>query len=114
MKILFASAELFPFSKSGGLADMASALPRAMHKTGEEITLVTPLYSSVNIDKYYIRRSGVRFQLDFGGRAHKVEIHRCKYEGVEILFVYNKILCDREYLYGPPGGSYPDNDLRFA
>ncbi len=114
MKILFASAELFPFSKSGGLADMASALPRAFRKRGQEVTAVTPLYSSIDIAKYDIRKSGVSFRLRIGAKIYEVELSHCKYEGLDVLFVYTPILCDREYLYGPPGGSYPDNDLRFA
>ena len=111
MTILFASAELFPFSKSGGLADMAYALPHAMCGMGQEVTAVTPLYSFIDTDKYDIRKSGEQFRLHFGGRVHEVEIHRGEVEGMEVLFVYNAILCDREHIYGPP---YPDNDLRFA
>ncbi len=114
MKILFASAELFPFSKSGGLADMASALPRAFRKRGQEVTAVTPLYSFIDIAKYDIRKSEERFRLRIGAKIYEVELSHCKYEGLDVLLVYTPILCDREYLYGPPGGSYPDNDLRFA
>ncbi len=114
MTILFASAELFPFSKSGGLADMASALPRALNRKGQEVTAVTPLYAFIDRKKYNILKTEESFRLKIGGMVHDVEIHRCKYEGVEILFVYNEILCNRQHLYGPPGGSYPDNDLRFA
>ena len=111
MTILFASAELFPFSKSGGLADMAYALPHAMSAMGEQVTAVTPLYSFIDRKKYDIRKTGESFQLNIGGTVHGIELHRCEYEGMEILFVHNPTLCDREYLYGPP---YPDNDLRFA
>ena len=44
MRILFASSEVFPFSKTGGLADVAGALPEALVKLGHEVLVVTPWY----------------------------------------------------------------------
>ena len=44
MKILFVSSECAPFSKSGGLADVAFSLPPALQKTGDELTIVIPMY----------------------------------------------------------------------
>ena len=44
MKILFVSSECAPFSKSGGLADVAFSLPPALQKTGDELTIGTPMY----------------------------------------------------------------------
>ncbi|WP_457607931.1 glycogen synthase [Nitratifractor sp.] len=114
MKVLFASAELFPFSKSGGLADMAFALPHALGKEGVDIVAVTPLYSFVNIEKYHIERTAESLRCSFGGKSYEITLYRTCYRGLEILFIYHPLLCDRPYLYGPPGGSYPDNDLRFA
>ena len=47
MKILLASSEVFPFSKTGGLADMAGALGKALALAGHEVGMVTPLYRGV-------------------------------------------------------------------
>ena len=47
MKILFVSSECAPFSKSGGLADVASSLPPALQAEGNEIAVITPLYRCV-------------------------------------------------------------------
>jgi len=44
MKILFVSSECAPFSKSGGLADVAFSLPPALQKTGDDMAIVTPMY----------------------------------------------------------------------
>jgi starch synthase len=53
LKIVFVSSELAPFSKTGGLADVASCLPRALKSFGEEIIAVTPLYAqTINKDQY--------------------------------------------------------------
>ncbi len=47
MKILFVSSECAPYSKSGGLADVAGSLPPALKKAGDEICVVTPYYKCV-------------------------------------------------------------------
>ena len=47
MKILLASSELFPFSKTGGLADMVGALAKALGRAGHQVGVVTPLYAGI-------------------------------------------------------------------
>ena len=44
MKILFVTSECAPFSKSGGLADVAFSLPPALKKSGDEIAIIAPYY----------------------------------------------------------------------
>ncbi len=44
MKILFASSEVAPFIKTGGLADVAGSLPQALVKEGQEVKVILPLY----------------------------------------------------------------------
>ncbi len=114
MKTLFAAAEIFPFSKTGGLADMAHALPKALAGEGAEVTAVTPLYRFIDKERFGIEPTGRGYDIELNGQTHRVEIFGCIYEGVEHLFLYNETLCERAHPYGPPGGDYPDNDLRFA
>ena len=47
MKILFAASEVVPFAKTGGLADVAGALPLALEKLGHEVCIVMPGYKSI-------------------------------------------------------------------
>ena len=47
MKILLASSEVHPFSKTGGLADMVGALGKALARAGHEVRMVTPLYRGI-------------------------------------------------------------------
>ena len=47
MKILFVTSECAPFSKSGGLADVAYSLPPALKRAGNEVAIITPLYRCV-------------------------------------------------------------------
>ncbi len=113
MKILFASAEIFPFAKSGGLADISYALPKAMRELADVTTLM-PLYRFIDKERYGIRPTGEHFTLRFGGTGYDVELFKGGWEAEEAVFVYNPLLCDRDHLYGPPGEGYEDNDLRFA
>ena len=47
MKILFAASEAFPFMASGGLADVAGSLPKALYKDGQDCRIVMPLYGDI-------------------------------------------------------------------
>ena len=44
MKILYAASEATPFAKSGGLADVAGSLPKALVKDGVDARVIMPLY----------------------------------------------------------------------
>ena len=54
MKILFAAAEVVPFSKAGGLADVMGSLPKYIEKNAE-IAIFTPLHGCIDVDKYGIK-----------------------------------------------------------
>ncbi|MBV8878434.1 MAG: glycogen/starch synthase, partial [Planctomycetaceae bacterium] len=47
MNVAFIASEVVPFSKTGGLADVAGALPAALQRLGVDVTVVSPLYNSV-------------------------------------------------------------------
>ncbi|MBA3026330.1 MAG: glycogen synthase [Sulfurimonas sp.] len=112
-KVLFAASEVYPFAKSGGLADVAYSLPRALHST-YDIDVVMPLYTSINREKFVIESLDEYFEIEMDGVLYPVEIYGCKYEGISYRFVYAPLLCEREFLYGPPECGYEDNALRFG
>ena len=55
MKVLFVSAEVSPFAKVGGLADVAGSLPKAIKKAGHDVKVVMPLYGCIDREKYGIK-----------------------------------------------------------
>ena len=112
-RVLFAASEVYPFAKTGGLADVAHSLPKALCSR-YDVHVVLPLYRSIDRDKYDITLLNEPFNIEMGGVEYTIEIYGCLFEGVECRFVYAPLLCERDYLYGPPECGYEDNALRFG
>src|ERR1700722_5868636 len=111
MKILFVASEGLPFSKTGGLADVIEALPKALVALGHEVTVLLPRYRAtraVGVTKPSVTIStgeGLRFPAIVEGGTH---------HGVNYYFVDDPAYFDREQLYGAGGRDYVDNAERFA
>lgn len=116
MKILFPTSECVPFAKTGGLADVAGALPVALEKLGHEVHVVMPLYQ-------HVRNSGVPFH------STKIRLHVPVANNLLTADVFDTQLPDsnttvhliqygpyfnRVELYRTAEGDYPDNHRRFA
>lgn len=112
-RVLFAASEVYPFAKSGGLADVAYSLPRALNET-YNVDVIMPLYQFIDREAFGIKVLGKTFDIMMGERVYPVTNYICKYKDMTYRFVYTPLLCDREFLYGPPKGGYSDNDIRFA
>ena len=113
MNILFAASEIFPYAKTGGLADVAQALPEALRKEKENVYTIMPLYNQIDRDKYEIVFSGLTFDYWLAGVRHQFDVFHKK-DNEDELFVYNPILCDRLGLYHDDFGDFGDNALRFG
>jgi len=98
VSVVFASSEVYPFSKTGGLADMAYSLPKELTKKGQEVVVITPLYSKfINYSNFnYLGNTHIYIL----GRDRVCDYYETYYEGVRIIFVYNEELFGRNYLYG--------------
>lgn len=112
MRVLFAASEIYPFAKTGGLADVAHSLPKALGKR-HDVTVVMPLYREIGRKKYAIEKREA-FTVSMGGASYEVTLYGCRHDGMEYLFIYAPLLSEREYLYGPPEAGYEDNALRFG
>lgn len=109
---LFISSEVFPYAKTGGLADVSYALPKALAKD-IAIKTVMPLYNSIDRAKHGIISSGISFEKTLGGITHQFDIY-FQDGDISKVFLYNPILCDRLGLYEDDYGEFGDNDLRFG
>jgi len=113
MSILFAASEIFPYAKSGGLADVAHSLPEALRDIDEKVYTIMPLYNSIDRAKYGIVYSGLTFDYWLAGVRHQFDVfyrESCHDE----LFIYTPILCNRLGLYHDEYGDFGDNGLRFG
>ena len=113
MRVLLATSELNPYSKTGGLADMVAALAKALGAAGHQVGVVTPLYRSI-----WSRHQPVRMDwhmtLPLGGRTVSPEIWTLQpHPGVTVYFVHAPEFFDREGIYGDERAAYVDNADRF-
>lgn len=114
MNILLASSEVFPFSKTGGLADMVGSLARAFVESGHETRMVTPLYRGIREKYPAMRRVDWRFDLQLGGRPVSATLWELDLDnGAKIYFIDHPGYFDRAGIYHEQNISYPDNAERF-
>jgi starch synthase len=114
MKIAIASSEIYPFAKTGGLADVAGALPKALTKLSVETCVVMPLYKVVDRAKWGLKKTAKKAAAIMDGKAVEAAIWEGELsKGVRAFFVDNPKYYDRDVLYGTPKGDLPDNAERF-
>src|SRR4029077_13359277 len=111
MRILFVASEGLPFSKTGGLADVVEALPKALVAQGHDVAVVLPRYRNTQVKKIVIKSLTVPMgtALRFPAIASGARL-----SGVQYFFVDDPEYFDRDQLYGVGGQDYPDNAERFA
>ncbi len=112
MKTLFVSSEIYPYAKSGGLADVAHSLPESLANQ-IEVYSIMPLYKLIDKKKFGIKSTELKFEYWLAGVSYEFEIFMTTQNRYQ-LFLYNDILCDKEDLYGTSEGSYSNNALRFG
>jgi starch synthase len=114
MKVLFVASEVAPYRKTGGLADVAGVLPRALRKHGIDIRVVMPLYQGIQWSSLEKLDGTINVPMYFGQARAGVRMGRMPGSDVPVYFIeYNRFF-DRPHLYGPPGQAYSDNLERFS
>jgi starch synthase len=113
MHIAFAASECVPFSKTGGLADVVGALPRALAALGHRVSVYLPRYRQTKLtDARTVLRS---ITVPFDDRYRFCSlVNGPNQNGVQFYFVDYPPYFDREGLYGTSAGDYHDNAERFA
>ncbi|PWU16708.1 MAG: glycogen synthase GlgA [Verrucomicrobia bacterium] len=114
MKILLASSEVHPYSKTGGLADMVGALGKALARAGHTVGIVTPL--SLGIRERYpeMQKLPMSLVLPLGQEQIKADVWSLDQNPNRTLyFVDQPAFFQRPGLYQEQGANYPDNARRF-
>ncbi|MCI0457046.1 MAG: glycogen synthase GlgA [Gemmataceae bacterium] len=116
MKILCVAPEVDPFAKTGGLADVAAALPKALAQLGHDVRIVLPLYREVKRERFGLGPTAARVAVRVGpatldGRVWEGTLPNSR---VPVYLIENASLFDREGLYQERGKDFPDNLQRFS
>ena len=112
-RVLFVSSEAHPFVKTGGLADVAGSLPKALWDMGYDIAIALPLYREIFRSKFPLQKLA---DIEVSGEEIKKGSLYGSHLNKEIpaFLISQKDYFDRENLYGDEKGDYPDNAERFS
>jgi len=114
LNIVFVASEAAPLAKTGGLADVVGSLPHALQKLGHRVTVILPFYRH-HVAAAGIKTTAMKMKIEMwaDGVQHLCPLHQAKVDGLDFILVEQDDFFAREGLYGPPGGAYEDNMLRF-
>jgi len=114
MQILLAASEVAPFAKTGGLADVAGALPKALKALGHDIRVVLPKYRMVDTAEHGLRRILPVLSVPIAGTVETGAVWEGAIGSVPAYFIQQDDYYDRDGLYQVAGKDHPDNAERFA
>jgi starch synthase len=114
MKIAIFASEVVPFAKTGGLADVAGALPKFLSPLGLELRVFLPLYRETKKKNLPLRRVIESLEMDWNGEKVPFSVWESREGALGFLMIERDEYFDRDFLYGTSQGDYPDNGERFA
>jgi starch synthase len=121
LNVLFVSSEVDPFAKTGGLADVSSALPQSIKDLDHEVRVVMPRYGSINDRKGHLHEMLRLKEIDVpvGPKKYQASVKSSflttNHSKVQVYFLDNQQLFGRHGIYVHPETKkdYADNDERF-
>jgi starch synthase len=115
LKIVIVASEVAPFAKTGGLADVTGALPKALAALGHQVSVIMPRYPMIERGVRSLEKVHDGIAVPMGAHTEKGVIWSARVAPrIPIYFVEHPGLFAREALYTTIGGDYPDNAQRFA
>ena len=115
LRVLLVDSEASPFAKTGGLGDVAGALPRALRALGHDVRVLMPRYRWVERHAAAIRTIVPRLEVPVGDRLVGAALLGTETSGgVPVYFLEQDQYFDREGLYGEGDADYADTCERFV
>jgi starch synthase len=111
--IVFVASEIYPFSKSGGLADVMGILPLSLHRMGLKVSVITPLYGRISTSRYQLRLFSEDCPVGYPWPGTTADIYKADFEGMPVYFIDRGEYFDRRNYYCTHKGDYFDNCERF-
>lgn len=109
LKILVLAAEVVPFAKTGGMADVTGALPKALHDLGHDVRVMMPRYGRIRPERFHLQQVLPEFPVPFDEGTRPAGLWQATLDTtVPIYFIENAPYFDREGIY-----MYPDDAERF-
>lgn len=113
VQVLFVTSEMYPFSKTGGLADVLGALPLALKAKGVRTGVVTPLYGRLRTGDYQLRLVSPDLWVGYPWPSINAEVYQADFDGIPVWFIARGEYFDRRHYYNTHSGDYFDNCERF-
>lgn len=115
LKIAMISSECVPFAKSGGLADVVGALPKALRALGHEVIVIVPRYTHIDGQKHNLRLLLSPMGVPMGDTEEWCAVHTTVSDGLSFYFIESNKYFDRYALYHDAEfNDYQDNPRRFG
>lgn len=114
LRIAFISSEAAPFSKTGGLADVSGALPKALSAIGHDVTLIIPMHRGTPLDA--VKATKLKFKVPVGRELVEARVYSAALpdSSTRVLLIDEPYYFDRPGLYQEKGKDYEDNCARFS
>ncbi len=115
MNVVLIASEAVPFAKTGGLADVAGALPHALCRLGVEASLFLPCYRHARDSGIPLHDTGLSLEIPLGSKTVEARVQVAELPGSKVLvyLIDNPAYFDRSALYQHDGADYVDNSERF-
>jgi len=113
VKIIFTSSEIVPFASTGGLGDVAAALPEELARQGVGVIRMMPLYEEIDREAFGLQKCDVELHIPLGHAWFFGTVWKNELNGVTTYFIHNEEFFERRGIYGHAGHGYADNFERF-
>jgi len=113
MRVAWVASEMTPFAQTGGLGDVAGALPAVLAGLKHQVTAFLPKYRTIDLERHLFTSRPEEIRVPLGDRTEVARLWEGQREGVRVILIDHDGFYDREGLYQEEGADYPDNAGRF-